>query len=334
MKMTISIRENAMRIMTGKGGSPEWLTDVGLASDVVFASPVAERPPLFQDGKDWFGCSWRWDMPSFGFAPDHRVPYLLDDVTEWESVVQFPDLEAVDWKAAAEKDLANYDRDAKPLRMFMESGPFERSHHLMGFETCLASMIEEPEAYKALIDRIADYKIGVLEKFAEFYQPDIAFFQDDLGTARGPFMSMEHYRALIKPAHKRIGKAMEELGIVYVHHSCGMMKDFIPDLIDNGVKGLNPIQGINDYEEIARKWGGKIYIEVGPEKSCGVEPISEEEIREEIRMLCDLYAPTGRFMPMLFFMDMQSAPERERIVRDEVAKWSREHYGVADPQVA
>ncbi|MFH0964683.1 MAG: uroporphyrinogen decarboxylase family protein [Planctomycetota bacterium] len=65
----------------------------------------------------------------------------------------------------------------------------------------------------------------------------------DFGTQRGLFISPDLYRDLYQPLHKRLND--------WVHantswktflHSCGSVRDLIPDFIDAGFDCLNPVQ--------------------------------------------------------------------------------------------
>jgi len=289
MHRTISEKENVMRVMT-RSELPEWIPIGPDAIRLVVPGPMMERPNFGESGEDWFGCSWVWDPSCFGFAPDLHKPYLLDDVCNWRDVVVFPDLDAIDWDAAAAAELADYDPDAQALRLFIEAGPLERSHHLLGFENAFAAMAEEPEEYKALVNAIGDYKIDLLNHLLPAYKPDDVFFHDDLGTARGPMISMEMYRDILKPVHKRIGDCITSHGAIYNHHSCGYSQPFLEDLYECGARGLNTIQSMNDRHAIAKQFAGRAYFEVMVD---AVNRGTEEDIVNEIHDIIDTFGPTG-----------------------------------------
>jgi hypothetical protein len=323
--MSISERENTLRILT-RSGYPEWIPTTDKCLKTVFSSAVRERPNFGESGDDWFGCHWIFDKDSLGHAPDHYQPVLLDDITKWREVVKIPDLDAIDWQTVAKKDLEGYDRDKLVLRLFMESGPFERSHHILGFENAFIAMSQEPEEYKALIDAIADYKVKLIEKIAQFYAPDEIFFQDDLGSAQGPMMSMDMYRRLLKPAHKRIGETMRKHNIIYTHHSCGKMDAFIDEFLDNGVQVLNPLQPMNDWLAIITKYAGRVSFAVGIDKYINLPDASEENIRVEIRQVIDTFGPTKSLVTHLFISNAACIPRNQEIAMDELVNYGKSFY--------
>lgn len=321
---TITERENALRVLT-RSGDPQWVPIVNDCMHMIFSSEVHERPAQGQDGTDWFGCHWVWDAATFGFAPDLSKPMLVEDITEWRDVVTFPDLDSIDFEAAAARDLADIDREQVVLRLFMESGPMERSHHLLGFEGAFVAMYEEPEEFKALIDAIADYKVKLIHKLMPTYRPDEVFAQDDLGGANAPMFSLEIYRELIKPAHARISEAIRSYGAIHTHHSCGRMEAFIDDLIDVGVHVLNPIQNVNDRKMIAEKYSDILSFDIGADAMAAREDSTEEDVRAEIREIIDLFGPQKNLMLMIFPSNVNCI-EKYDIAIDEARKYGSRIY--------
>ena len=280
-------------------GDPEWIPVVGDCISFIFSCEVRERPPHGQNGKDWFGCDWIWDEDCLGFAPDLHRPYLTG-ISSWRENVTFPDLDAIDWDAAAAKDLEGADRENRVVRILLESGPFERSHHILGFEGAFTAMYDDPFEYKALIGAITDYKVKLIQKLTRAYRPDEIFAQDDLGHNRGPMFSLDMYREFIKPAHIRISEAIRAGGAIHTHHSCGLMEAFIDDLIEVGVQILNPIQPCNDLKGIAEKYSDRVSFEVGADFHIAREDSTEEQIRSEVRGIIDMFGPHKNMMLGVF----------------------------------
>ena len=117
---------------------------------------------------------------------------------------------------------------------------------LRGFDTRMMDMHLDPRFYHALVERITQ----VTEEYlTEFLTPlaahvDLICMGEDLGTQRGPFMSVSDYRTFCKPYQRRWIESAKRCApeARLVLHSCGAIRDFIPDFIDIGVEVLNPIQ--------------------------------------------------------------------------------------------
>jgi len=260
-----------------------------------------------------------------GYAPDVRNPPLLDDITRWREVVRFPDIDALDWEAAASKDTANVDRAGKLIRVMIESGPFERIHHLMGFQEAFLAMSEEPEEYKALVDAIADFKVRLIGKICKHYKPDNIFAHDDLGSAQGPMMSLAMYRELLKPAHKRIVEAIRSFGVICTHHSCGRMEAFIPDLIEIGVQAINPVQAVNDLGEVARKYSDALIFDVGGDTTANYQGAHEDAIRQDVRDVIDCFGPQKNLIISCFPKNVKCISNYD-VVLDEARRYGRSFY--------
>ncbi|MCI8993337.1 MAG: hypothetical protein HFG80_11565 [Eubacterium sp.] len=321
---TLTEKENALRAIL-RTDDPEWVPILDDCIDVVIPGPMMEYAPFGTSGKDWFGCDWLWDEFSFSHGPNLRVPPVLEDICEWRDVVQFPDLDSIDWEAAAKKDLERCDREHKLVRLFCTIGPFERAGILLGMENAFVAMVEEPEEYKALIDAIGDYKVKLMHKMIAAYQPDEVFFHDDLGGATGPMISLDMYRKFIKPAHKRIADVIRSYGVIYTYHSCGNMEQFIDDIIENGAQMINPLQPVNNWEEIVKKCAGKVSFDVGAEFRANYLETTKEEVIEDCRKVIDTFGPTKSLLLECFISNAACAHNKE-IMNEEARRYGREIY--------
>lgn len=322
MENRITERENVLR-MINRTGDPEWVPlSWDYAARFSVPSTVRERPPWGQNGVDWYGCHWVYDKATNGYMQDPAYPVPVDDITEWEDQVQFPDYDEFDWEACAAADEKKYDRENKLVKFIMESGPFERLHALVGFEEALVSMYTEPEAFQDLLNAITDSKVDLIHRIAKYYHPDALYTFDDLGSAGGPLMSPDMYREFIKPCHKRIIDAMKSHGIIVFQHSCGKMQDFLDDFVELGVQVVNPLQPVNDWEMIAEKYKDKLSFEVCLSSESNMPNADENVIRNDIHRVIDTFGPYKNFMVFPMVLEERSMD----IVRDEMAKYGRTYY--------
>ena len=266
---------------------------------------VNERPEG-KDGYDWFGVHWTYEAATD--APNVSVdrPPVITDITEWESQVKFPDLNQYDWETSAAEETAAWDRENKVSVVMLINGTFERSHHLMGFENALMAMYEEPEAYEALLDRIAEYKCELIRIVAKYYKPDIVMMHDDYGAGDRMMMSLNSWREFIKPRLARLVATAHECGLIYEHHSCGHIEPIIGDLVEIGVDALNPLQRpCNDIVKIKKEYGGKITLVGGFSSQTVIEnpKSTPEEIDADIQFAYDTLAPDGGYVALPVLID-------------------------------
>lgn len=268
---------------------------------------VKERPEGC-DGYDWFGVHWTYQPETNSSMVSPGYPHIITDITKWEDQVKFPDLEQYDWQAIAVEETANWDRENKISMVMVINGIFERSHHLLGFENALMAMYEEPEAYKALLHRIADYKCDLIKIISKYYKPDVIMMHDDYGAADRTLMSPDCWREFIKEPLARMVKTAHNCGMMYEHHSCGFVEPLIGDLIEIEVDSLNPLQRpCNDLKKIKELYDGKITF-VGGFNSQGIieNPTSaEEDIMNDIQTSYDILAPGGGYASFPVVINME-----------------------------
>ena len=243
---------------------------------------------------------------------------LLEDITQWREVVKFPDLEAIDWEASAERD-THMDplafqagaqvvplRDGKSVydsgnlvSCMVINGPLERLHALMGFENALMALVEEPEACSEFFSAMVDYKIAFYKKIKQYYKVDIINQHDDLGSADRLFMSPATFRAVLKPHMARLVKAVHDLGYIYQHHSCGYIEPLIDDFVEIGVDALDVLQACNtNIAEYKQRLGHKLTFIGGVDNQhiTDIPNANEEAIRKEYRRVIDTLAPGGSYI--------------------------------------
>jgi uroporphyrinogen decarboxylase len=161
----------------------------------------------------------------------------------------------------------------------------------------------EPRQAHRFLDKLVEIHLASLEKFMAAVGPyiDIILFGDDLGMQTGPQISPAMYREFFKPRHKVLWNRARDLGNVKVMlHSCGSLRELLPDLIDTGLDAVNPVQisaaGM-DAQSLKKDFGSEITFWGGGCDTREILPKSDPEtverhVEEEIRIL----APGGGFI--------------------------------------
>ena len=106
-------------------------------------------------------------------------------------------------------------------------------------------LASEPDRAHKFLDRLTEIHLGNLEQFLSAVGPciDVIVFGDDLGMQSGPQISPDMYREFFKPRHAKMWQRAKELADVKVKlHSCGGIRELLPDLIKAGLDAVNPVQ--------------------------------------------------------------------------------------------
>jgi uroporphyrinogen decarboxylase len=184
----------------------------------------------------------------------------------------------------------------------MPGGIVHQAQFLRGFEDWFSDLIANPEFFQALMEKLTDLWIEMAKDEFDVAgdDVDICFYGDDMAFQDGPMMSMDTYRKMIKPHHRRLFgyiKSRSKAKIVY--HTCGSAVHLIPDLIEMGVDALNPVQvsakGM-DSNALKREFGKDICF-WGAIDTQHVLPFgSPEDVRAEVRRRIEDLAPGGGYV--------------------------------------
>ncbi|MCF0120745.1 MAG: hypothetical protein HUJ65_03820 [Oscillospiraceae bacterium] len=290
----MNLRENYMAFLHHEKTEriPVFLVDAYICGG---NSEIFENGPA-GGGYDDFGVRWVASDSANGQSVPAANEFVLTDITAWEDIVKFPDLDALDWEKYAEEQLAGKDKTQKVLEYHAWNSQFLRLTHLMGFEEALCAFYEEPEATKALLSAITDYKIKLVERVHKYIAPDSFVNYDDVATERGLFMSPQIYREFIKPEHKRMNDAVIALGMIPQQHCCGKCSDIIPDFIDEGSVAWQAAQPTNDIAAILGEYGDRISIFGGYDTQGrpGSPDVTIPEIEAEVERCYRDYGKFGR----------------------------------------
>lgn len=325
-----SLKENYLLAMNHKPThfTPCALTD-NFTAGILF---TAERGPV-GGGVDGFGVRWVSPPSAAGGVLPAPGEFLLDEIGNWKKM-KIPDLKSYDWEGMAATELANYNRDEKPLEIISTNCIFERLAALMGFENALLSMHTDPDDVYEFLGVLTDYKVEVAKYYAKYYKPDMFTWFDDIATERVLFMSPDTYRKLIKPHHTRLCREIRNLGVIPIQHTCGKADDIVQDMIDVGAAAWSAVQATNDIEGIIQKHGDEFTI-VGGFNSNGPpgwEDAPEDIIRAEVRRCLGTYGKygkayifTGSPLRSGTVTDAAISIEARRPVIEEVLAYRAEH---------
>ena len=231
-------------------------------------------------------------------AKDFR---LFEDITEWKEKVKFPKFSKFVLRMIFKgmmKGMA-VDRKEHVVSCLMLSGAFERMNQMIGFENALCAFYEEPEATKEFLNAMCEYKLKCIELAHKVLKPDVIHMHDDWGTNDNMFFSPEIWREFIKPLEKRYADKIHELGMIYMHHSCGYITQIIPDLVEIGVDCINPMMVKNDIDSIMEQYGDKITVMGGVDSQTMEILATPEDTKRIVREAMDKYVNKGRYLPFI-----------------------------------
>jgi uroporphyrinogen decarboxylase len=180
---------------------------------------------------------------------------------------------------------------------------YEICWYLRGLEQWFVDTTTQPEFCEALLDATlrfwSDWFRLFLDEVGDLV--DVIMIGDDIAGQSGPLFRPDFYRRIVKPRHKQLVqyiRSRTEAKIWY--HTCGSCAEFIPDLLDNGIHALNPVQisaaGM-DPATLKRDFGDRVIFWGGAIDAQHVLPVATPEVvREHVRRNLEIWKPGGGYV--------------------------------------
>lgn len=185
----------------------------------------------------------------------------------------------------------------------LSAGFIELTAWTRGFANFYPDFVNNLDLLEYLMDTIVDLKLAywdiALPMVGEY--ADVVQEADDVAGQFGLLMSPDVYRSIIKPRHKKICdfiKARTDAKIFF--HSCGAIREIIPDLIEIGIDAINPVQVSAEGMEskgLKRDFGNDMTFWGGLVDTQGVfTDGTPDQVRDEVRRRIDDLGPSGGFV--------------------------------------
>ena len=231
-------------------------------------------------GTGWFGLKWVF-VPVAGGSTVVPGNPLIEDMNDWEEILEWPNLDEMDFEDMARKN-ADYLNCGLCNQLGVLNGCWERLISLMDVEGAAIALIDEDQqdAVKSFFDRYADLLIDYISRVKKAC-PNMhnVLLHDDWGHSTGAFFSLDTCREMIVPYLRKIVDACHDMGMSFELHSCGKAQTLVPAMIEAHVDFWCP-QSINDLDAIAEQykdqpiWFGLNNLVFAPDAT-------DDEIREQ-----------------------------------------------------
>jgi uroporphyrinogen decarboxylase len=174
------------------------------------------------------------------------------------------------------RDRVNWEHLDQNYRRWREEGYWVQANFWFGFdvahswmigtERVLMAMRTDPEWLVEIFNHYLDLCIAQFQMvWDEGYRFDSIGWPDDMGYKYHQFFSVGMYRELLKPVHRRAVEWAHAKGLKAHMHSCGDIRPMIPELVDIGLDGLNPLEVKAGMDPVAikREFGDKLLLQGG-----------------------------------------------------------------------
>jgi uroporphyrinogen decarboxylase len=173
---------------------------------------------------------------------------------------------------------------------------YERAWTLVGMENLMMTMITNKRFVHALLDRILEFNLAVIENTCS-YNIDAMIFGDDWGMQTGLQMGANLWQEFIYPRIKQMYALVKSKDKFVFIHSCGKVDEVFPDLIDIGLDVFNPFQPeVMDVFEMKERFGDQLafYGGISVQQTLPYGTVSETQ--EEVKRLLEGIGKNGGYI--------------------------------------
>ncbi len=180
---------------------------------------------------------------------------------------------------------------------------YEICWYMRGLEQWFMDMLQQPEFCEAMLDRTLkfwlDFARGFLDEVGDLL--DVIMIGDDLAGQKGPLFRPDFYRRIVKPRQKQLVQYIRSRTKAKIwYHTCGACTEYIPDLLDNGIDILNPVQisaACMEPADLKARFGDRLAFWGGAIDTQHVLPVAPPEtIREHVHRNLAIWKPGGGYV--------------------------------------
>jgi len=213
----------------------------------------------------------KWGYTETNFKNDDSTPHLtshtITDEKEWLKAKARIKLSAdrILWDQIKE-DYPKWRSEGRWILADVSFSPSFFMAYVVGTERYLMALLEEPEWCIDMSNHTLELELNLLDMVWEAgYKFDMLNIRDDLAYAHSLFFSIDVYKQVVKPAHKKAVDWAHNKGIKARLHCCGSVEPLLPEIVDVGFDALHPLQikaGMKP-DKVKEAYGDNIVIHGG-----------------------------------------------------------------------
>jgi len=246
---------------------------------------------LYQDA---WGIKWGKKSQKYGHYCE-MIEHPLADIKAYDTY-KFPDPFVAE-KAGFEMFEKLIKDDGKEYAILggVPCTIFEAAWYVRGLENFLMDLYLNKDFAMELLKKAMIYHLDISKKLVEM-GVDIIWWGDDVSNERGPYISPELYREMIKPLYAHMIQEVKKINknVKIAYHCDGKLDWILDDLVELGIDILNPVQpDVNDVAEIKKKYGKHFTFWGNVDTRNVMSNGSCSDVVEEVKNVISTLAPGG-----------------------------------------
>lgn len=299
--------------------------------DFLFQEPMYEHlighKPGVYNALDAMECALALEhdgvwLPFGGFSGFE--PKMLDEKTyvdEWGTTYQrdpasWPIDAPIDYPIKSREDMAKYKspdptldgRDAEIKKASANNpediallggvlGPFAATWLLMGYERICMALYDDPGILTECFKMSVEYSKEAARRSVDAGCHGM-WMSDDLGDSHSGFMGNDHFNELVLPHIAELAEYIDALGVPVLLHSCGCIKQYLPELAQTKIASIHPLQRTAGMclKEVKQEYGDRFCIIGNVDSSVTLPFGTVDEVIAETRETIEIASPGGGFI--------------------------------------
>jgi uroporphyrinogen decarboxylase len=257
----------------GLGENVDWVDFFGLDRVAQICVDNSPRYPeeILEETADYIVSTTCWGATAKYWKrsglPHEFLKFTVTSPDAWHKARprMKPTRNRVDWDCLRE-DYARWRSEGRWIVATLAFGFDVTQTWMVGTEPFMMALIEQPEWCVDMFSHFLDINLALLEKVWDAgYYFDAVAWADDLGYRSAQFMPVGMYRELLKPVQQRACQWARRKGAKVMLHSSGDVRPFIPDFLEIGVDGLQPLEVKAGMDPVAlkREYGDRLVLAGG-----------------------------------------------------------------------
>lgn len=244
------------------------------------------------------------EQENFKWNYKHVVQSPLEPATTVQEIDRYPNWPSPDWwdysRLAADCDKYQEFAIVNAGDRLDRTAQLKPMMYLRGMEQTYMDLVLNPEIVDAILAHIREYFLEYNRRVFESAPGKINIFMmgDDFGTQTGLMMDINTWRKYFKPGLKAYIELAHRYSLKVMHHTCGSVRELIPDFIDCGLDILQSIQpqakGMN-LAELKKEFGHYLSFQGGIDIQT-LPYITPEDIRQEVKQCCEVGKENGGYI--------------------------------------
>jgi uroporphyrinogen decarboxylase len=141
------------------------------------------------------------------------------------------------------------------------NGPMTICWFLIGYENICLSLYDDPKFLMEVAEMAVDFDVKAVARMADA-GVDAMILADDYGASFKGLLRPDHFKAIFKPALKKIIDCIKGHNLSVFFHCCGHIHEYLDDLVGLEIDALHPLQRTAgmDLATVKKEYGNKICI--------------------------------------------------------------------------